>query len=350
MIEMQSFDDFEQIAECLRNFPKASHAYQSRARRRQKNLTKPPGSLGRLEELAVWLAGWQQKECPTLERVHTLIFAGNHGVAQRGVSAFPPSVTEQMVRNFTAGGAAINQLCQTYEAELSVIPLHLDQPTQDFTSGPAMTHEACIEALNRGAAAVPADAELILLGEMGIGNTTVAAAMAAALFGGSPGEWVGPGTGLNAEGLAHKSDIVQQGLDFHREEFKSPFDVLRCVGGREQAALVGAIIGARSRSIPVLLDGFIVCAAASILSALEPSYLDHCRVAHNSAEPGHEKLLRSLDKTAIFDLDLRLGEASGAALALGILRGAIACHNGMAQFEEAAVDKKIEPDETDPDA
>ncbi|MGI9380713.1 MAG: nicotinate-nucleotide--dimethylbenzimidazole phosphoribosyltransferase [Methyloligellaceae bacterium] len=341
---MQSFESFEQLSECLFDFPKASHAYQSRARRRQKNLTKPPGSLGRLEELAVWLAGWQQRECPKLERVHTLIFAGNHGVAQRGVSAFPPSVTEQMVRNFTAGGAAINQLCQTYESKLNVIPLHLDQPTQDFTSGPAMSREECTDAVNRGVAAVPGDADLVLLGEMGIGNTTVAAAMAAALFGGLPGEWVGPGTGVNSEGLAHKSDIVQQGLDHHRESLKSPFDVLRCFGGREQAALVGAIIGARNQSIPILLDGFIVCAAASILSALESTYLDHCRVAHNSAEPGHEKLLRSLDKTAIFDLDLRLGEASGAALALGILRGAIACHNGMAQFEEAAVDKKIEPD------
>ncbi|MCB9944165.1 MAG: nicotinate-nucleotide--dimethylbenzimidazole phosphoribosyltransferase [Geminicoccaceae bacterium] len=307
------------------------------ARARQNQLTKPPGALGRLEDLACWLAGWQGREKPSLDRIVALVFAGNHGVCERGVAPFPQAVTAQMVANFEAGGAAINQLCRTYGADLQVIPLELDRPTGDISRGPAMTADECARAMQAGADAVPGSADLLLLGEMGIGNTTIGAALAAALLGGAGRDWVGPGTGLDDAGVRRKASVVDEALALHRDHLGDPQEVLRRLGGREQAAMTGAILEARRRSIPVMLDGFICCASALVALRMDERGLDHCQVAHRSGEPGHARMVEAMGFAPILDLGMRLGEGSGAAMALGVLRGAVACHNGMATFADAGV-------------
>jgi nicotinate-nucleotide--dimethylbenzimidazole phosphoribosyltransferase len=321
----------------LGQLPMPDSAAVAAAAARQSELTKPPGALGRLEELALWLAAWQGKARPRLERVAALVFAGNHGVAARGVSAYPSAVTAQMVRNFEAGGAAINQLCRSAGAELRVVALALDRPTADFCIEPAMSRADCVAAINAGLGAVAADLDLLALGEMGIGNTTSAAAISAALFGGPAAWWTGPGTGLDPHGLAHKTAVVGRGLVRHAAAFGDPLEILRRLGGREIAAIVGALIAARELRVPVLLDGFVAGAAAAVLQAVEPTALDHVRAAHCSAEPGHPRLLERLGLRPLLTLDMRLGEASGAALAILLCRAALACHNNMATFTSASI-------------
>jgi nicotinate-nucleotide--dimethylbenzimidazole phosphoribosyltransferase len=264
-----------------------------------------------------------------------LVFAGNHGICAQGVNPYPQEVTAQMVGNFQAGGAAINQLCRANGAELSVIALELDRPTADFTAAPAMTEAETLAAMQAGADAVDATADVLILGEMGIGNSTIAAAMTSALFGGEVAAWVGAGTGSDAEGIKRKIAAIEAGLARHQG--LDAMGVLAALGGREQAAICGAVLAARAARIPVILDGFICTAAASALYAADARLLDHCLVGHCSVEPGHRKLLAALGKKAVLDFDMRLGEGSGAALALGILRSALAVHNGMATFGEAGV-------------
>jgi nicotinate-nucleotide--dimethylbenzimidazole phosphoribosyltransferase len=305
------------------------------AQARNAQLTKPPGALGRLEDLAIWYAGWRGTDRPRIVAPHVIIFAGNHGVAARGVSAFPAEVTVQMVANFKAGGAAINQLSNLFGAQMSVHALALDRPTADFTQAPAMTQAEVLAALQTGWDAVDTDADVLVVGEMGIGNTTPAAAMACALFGGAVADWVGRGTGVDDAGLARKATVVAEGLALHQS--RDPLEVLRCLGGREIAAMTGAIARARVARIPVILDGFICCVAAAILDRMQQGALDHCIAGHVSAEAAHPVLLRHLGKDPVLALGLRLGEGSGAALALGVLQGAIACHSGMARFAEAGV-------------
>ena len=305
------------------------------AQARQDSLTKPQGSLGRLEELAVFMAGWRRTSRPSIARAHALIFAGNHGICAQGVNPYPQEVTAQMVANFEGGGASINQLCRVNDAELVVIALDLDRPTADFTQGPAMSEAETIDAMNRGAAAVDKGADVVILGEMGIGNSTIAAALTSALFGGTPSDWVGPGTGSDAEGLARKINAIERGLALHGGQ--PALETLARLGGREQAALCGAIFAAGMGDILGSLDGFICTAAAAVLYAADPKLLDHCLVGHASAEPGHRRLLAAIHQRAVLEFDMRLGEGSGAALALGILRSALECHNGMATFGEAGV-------------
>jgi nicotinate-nucleotide--dimethylbenzimidazole phosphoribosyltransferase len=328
---------FDALRRRLGDLPEADGRAAALARARQDALTKPPGALGRLEELAVWLAAWQGSEPPGLARARVLVFAGNHGVAGRGVSAYPPAVTVQMVANFEAGGAAINQLCREAGAELTVIPLDLDRPTVDFTVASAMADEECFSALERGRAAVDPGTDLLAVGEMGIGNTTSAAAICAALFGGPAAAWAGPGTGLDEAGVARKVEVVEAALARLREAAGDPLQVLCRLGGREIAAMAGAILEARLRRVPVLLDGFVAGAAAAVLHVAHPGALAHVRAAHRSAEPGHGRLLQQLGLRPLLELDLRLGEASGAALAILLCRAALACHTGMATFAEASV-------------
>jgi nicotinate-nucleotide--dimethylbenzimidazole phosphoribosyltransferase len=325
------------IRQFLRDLPGPDLAAGAAAAARQAQLTKPAGSLGRLEALAQFLATWQGRERPRLDRPLTLVFAGNHGVVARGVSAYPAAVTAQMVQNFRAGGAAVNQLVGAVGGALRVIELHLDRPTADFTAGPAMSAADCAEAIRTGMDAVETGSDVVALGEMGIGNTTAAAALCHALFGGEAADWVGAGTGLDAAGLARKADIVAEAVACNRAAMTDPFEALRCVGGFELAAIVGAVIAARQARVPVLLDGFICTAAAAVLFAADPAALDHCVVAHRSAESGHRRLLDRLGQAPLLDLGMRLGEASGATLAVAILRAAVACHNGMATFAEAGV-------------
>lgn len=322
------------------NLPGPDRLAYEAARERQKTLTKPPGSLGRLEDLACWLAGWQRREPPRLDKAQMLVFAGNHGVTAQGVSPYPSSVTAQMVENFENGGAAICQLCEVQSAELAVAALDLDTPTEDITEAPAMTGEECRAAMNRGAEAVPWDADILLLGEMGIGNTTVAAALAYALLGGAAADWTGPGTGLDADGVARKAEVVTRAVALHGPHIAHPFEALRRLGGRELAAIAGAILEARAQDIPVLLDGYVCTAAALVLEKAQKGALDHCLAAHLSAEPAHGKLLAALGKAPVLDLGMRLGEGTGAALALGVLRGAVAAHNGMATFASAGIDDR----------
>jgi nicotinate-nucleotide--dimethylbenzimidazole phosphoribosyltransferase len=331
---------WEDLARTLEALPGPDTQAYEAARARQDALTKPPGALGRLEDFACWLSQWQGRDTPRLERVEVLVFAGNHGVTAQGVSPYPPSVTAQMVLNFESGGAAICQLCDAYDAKLTVIPLDLDKPTEDMTLAPAMSAEECENSIASGRAAVHEDTDLLLLGEMGIGNTTAASALCCALLGGSPTFWTGPGTGLDAKGVSRKSDVVSRTLALHVKHCAYPFEALRRLGGRELAALVGAIMEARSRHIPVLLDGYVCCAAALVLEKAKAGALDHCLAGHVSAEPAHLRLLQSLGKQPVVDLDMRLGEGTGAAIALGILRGAVAAHNGMATFAQAQVDNR----------
>jgi nicotinate-nucleotide--dimethylbenzimidazole phosphoribosyltransferase len=300
-----------------------------------------PISLGRLEEIAGWLCAWQGRHPPLLDRPRVAVFAGNHGVAARGVSAFPAAVTVEMVKNFVAGGAAVNQLCRVADAELRVYEMALEEPTADFTEAPALSEEECAKAAAYGMMAVEAELDLICLGEMGIANTTSAAALSAALFGGTAAEWTGPGTGVAGAALDRKIATVEAGLAFHRDALGDPLEVLRRLGGRELAAIAGAVLAARLARIPVLLDGFATCAAAAVLHCMDGRALDHCLVAHCSAEPGHRRLLQALDKPPLLDLGMRLGEASGAALAIPILKAAVACHGGMATFAEAGVSGKL---------
>lgn len=327
-----SLDEFRTL---LSRAPGPDGAAREGAAERNGQLTKPPGALGRLEDLAIWYAGWRGMDRPAINAPQVLVFAGNHGVCAQGVSAFPPEVTVQMVANFEHGGAAINQLCKTFGASMTVHALDLERPTEDFTAAPAMTQEDCVSALRAGWAAVDPEADLLVTGEMGIGNTTSAAAVAAAVLGGSADDWAGRGTGVDDAGLQRKVDVIARGLDRH--DTTDPLEALRCLGGRELAAMAGAIAAARHYRIPVILDGFICCAAAACLEKACAGALDHTVAGHVSAEGAHGRLLAALSKEPLLSLGLRLGEASGGALAIGVLKGAIACHSGMATFAEAGV-------------
>lgn len=306
-------------------------------RARDATLTKPAGSLGRLESMVEWLAAWQGRPRPAVNRPIVAIFAGNHGVTARGVSAFPAAVTRQMVDNFAAGGAAINQICLFLDLGLKVYDLALDVPTGDITVEPAMEEIDCARTMVFGMEATADGVDLLCIGEMGIGNTTIAAAIFNALFGGTPEDWVGPGTGVDAEGLDRKRRAVAAALITHRAYLGDPLEVLRRLGGRELAAMAGAILAARLNKIPVIVDGYVASAAAAVLHALDPAGLDHCLFGHVSAEPGHRRALERMGKRPLLDLDMRLGEGTGAALAAGIVRTAARTHGGMATFAEAGV-------------
>ncbi len=325
-------------AVCL-DLPAPDEAAAAAVAARQAQLTKPPGSLGRLEELVAWLARWQG-HAPRLARVDVLVFAGNHGVTAQGVSAYPGAVTAQMVANFSAGGAAINQLSRVADARLHVIPLTLDLPTRDLTGASAMDEREFLAAVAQGDDAVAPEMDLVCLGEMGIGNTTAAAALAAALFGGGGARWAGRGTGVDDAGLARKRAVIEAALARHARLLGDPLALAAALGGRELAAILGATLAARRRRIPVLLDGFVSTAAAAPLAKLCPGALDHALAAHVSAEAAHRTLLAELRLAPLLDMGMRLGEASGAALAVPLLRAALACHTGMATFAEAGVADK----------
>lgn len=334
-------DTLDEIRALLRHLPGPDLEAGTAVRERDRQLTKPPGSLGRLEDLAEWMAVWQGKHPPQLRRPRVAVFAGNHGVAvAQGVSAYPVAVTAQMVKNFVAGGGAVNQLAQVADSDLRVYELDLEHPTADFTIAPAMTEAECVRAMAYGMMAVEPGLDLLCLGEMGIGNTTAGAALATALFGGEAADWVGPGTGVDAAGVRRKAEVVAKGVATHRAAMTDPLEVLRHLGGLELAAIAGAVLAARMARIPVLLDGYTCTAAAAVLWAVDRHALDHCQVAHVSAEPGHRRLLDRLGRTALLDLGMRLGEGSGAALAIGLVRGALACHENMATFAQAGVSDK----------
>lgn len=341
MTETNSTVGFDEIRDLIRGMPGPDLEAGTACMERERQLTKPPGALGQLEHVAHWVASWQNRHPPEMRHPRVAVFAANHGVAAaRPVSAFPVGVTRQMVANFQNGGAAVNQLCHLADSDLRVYEMDLDNPTADFTQGPAMSEEACAQAMAYGMMAVEQGISILCLGEMGIGNTTSASAICTRLFGGDPEDWVGPGTGVDGEGLSVKAAAVRDGLAANDAAMDEPLNVMRCLGGFELSAIVGAIVAARMARVPVLLDGFACTAAAAVLWAMDPKTLDHCLVAHVSAEPGHRKLLDRIGREALLSLDMRLGEASGAALALQIVRAAVSCHSGMATFAEAGVSGK----------
>jgi nicotinate-nucleotide--dimethylbenzimidazole phosphoribosyltransferase len=331
------FASLDELRSLCCDLPHGDDRAAEAVRARQLTLTKPPGSLGQLEQLAAWLARWQARDMPRLDRVEVLVFAGNHGVVAHGVSPYPSEVTAQMVANFARGGAAINQLAKNAGATLRVIPLELDKPTRDMTTAAAMDETAFLASVSAGFSAVAPETDLLALGEMGIGNTTAASAVAAAFFGGDGERWAGRGTGVDDAGLARKQAVVNAALLRHTENVSDPLHIAMTVGGRELAAIFGAVVAARLQRIPVLLDGFVCTAAAVPLARLVAGGLDHTRAAHVSAEAGHRLLLKALGMNGLLDLGMRLGEGSGAALAIPILRASVACHRGMATFSEAGV-------------
>ena len=347
---MTSFAFFADLRSACLDLPSGHPAASLAVAQREDTLIKPPKSLGRLEELAAFLAHWQGHAPPRLDRTEVLVFAGNHGVTAQGVSAYPSEVTVQMVANFSHGGAAINQLARTAGADLRVIPLALDQPTADFTGKPAMSEGEFLAAVAAGYGAVPPQSDLICLGEMGIGNTTAASAIAAALFGGGGARWAGRGTGVDDRGLAKKREVIDRALDRHAGLLDDPLRIAAALGGRELAAILGATLAARRHNIPVLLDGFVCTAAVAPLYKLRADTLAHALAAHVSAEAGHRALLDELKLRPLLDLNMRLGEASGAATALLILRAALACHTGMATFAEGGVSDKPADESAEPKA
>ena len=334
---MTSFASLSDLRDACRDLPAGDREAADAVAAREATLTKPLQSLGRLEGLVAWLAYWQGNSPPALDRVAMLVFAGNHGVTAQGVSAYPAEVTAQMVANFANGGAAINQLARLTGANLRVLPLSLGMPTADFTTAPALPEDAFLDAVATGYDAVPADADLVVLGEMGIGNTTAAAALAAGLFGGGGERFAGRGTGIDDDGLARKCAVIDQALSTHADALSDPLLTASALGGRELAAILGACLAARHARIPALLDGFVCTAAAAPLHRLRADGLDHAQAGHLSAEAGHKTLLTELGMTPLLDLGMRLGEASGAAVALLVLRAGLACHTGMATFAEAQV-------------
>lgn len=344
------------------NQPMSSPDTKSRqnAEARQQQLTKPLGALGRLEEMAIQLAALQAVDRPSIDKVKITVFAADHGVAEENVSAFPQAVTAEMVKNFSRGGAAISVLAKQLNAELEVINLGtvfdpgalkgvtnlaLGLGTANFSVQPAMTEEQLERALQAGRETIEQEknkgTKLFIGGEMGIANTTSATALACVLLNEAPEKLAGPGTGLSAEGVTHKISVIQRAINLHKENITSPLECLRRLGGFEIAALVGAYIACAKQGLPVLVDGFITSSAALVAAHICPDVKDWFLFSHSSAEPGHRRVLDALDAKSLLDLQMRLGEGSGAAIAVPLLRMACALHNDMATFSEAEVSEKV---------
>jgi nicotinate-nucleotide--dimethylbenzimidazole phosphoribosyltransferase len=332
---------FNDIRNLVKEIPGPDGDAVAACRAREGQLTKPPGALGRLENLSEWLCAWQAQHPPKAERVVVAVFAGNHGVVAQGVAAYPQEVTMQMVANFRADGAAVNQICKSFDLGLKVFELALEKPTRDITQDAALDEAECAATMAYGMEATEG-CDILCIGEMGIGNTTIAAAISHALFGGEPQDWVGPGTGVDSEGLKRKADAIRRAVALHEAHLNDPLEVLRRLGGRELAAMAGAVLAARLQRIPVILDGYVATAAAAVLFAMRPDALDHCIAGHLSAEPAHRSLLEKLGLKPVLELGMRLGEGSGAALAAGIVKAAANLHNGMATFASAGVSNKEE--------
>lgn len=321
------FDDFRSL---LSKLPPADGAAERRVHVLFGKADKPKASLGRVEDIAAWLATWSGRAPPAVNRPLVAIFAGNHGAVRHAISPRPVAATANAVELCAAGGAAINQICIANDLGLKVFDLALDVPTGDITEEAALAERGCAATMAFGMEAVAGGSDLLCLGDLGVGNSTIAAALCAALFGGKGVDWVGPGSGADAAMMAHKTNVVDRGLALHRAGIADPFEALRRVGGREFAAICGAILAARMEKIPVLLDGFAATAAAAVLHAGNPAALDHCLLASLSPEPGHAKAADRLGLRPLLDLGVSHGEGVGAALAAGLVKAAALTSSGMA--------------------
>jgi nicotinate-nucleotide--dimethylbenzimidazole phosphoribosyltransferase len=319
------FDDFRALFPQL---PGPDDHAASAVRRDFGRMRKPDSSLGRLEEIAEWLAAWSGRK-PAVTRPLVAIFAGNHGVARNGISQRSPDETAAMVELCAAGGAAVNQICIAHDLGLKVFDLALDLPTADITEEAALDERACAATMAFGMEAVAGGADLLCIGDLGVGNSTVAAAMLAALFGGSGADWVRPVRNGGDEMTARRIAVVDRALAVHAGRLKDPLEVLRRLGGREFAAIAGAILAARIQQVPVILDGFAATAAAAVLYAMQPDALAHCLAAHVSSRPGHGEALKRMGMRPVLDLGLSHGEGTAAALAAGLVKSAALVHSGM---------------------
>jgi nicotinate-nucleotide--dimethylbenzimidazole phosphoribosyltransferase len=311
------------LHEALATIPAGDGEAANSVRARADDILRPTGALAQFDEVATWVAEWQRTSRPAVRKPAALIFAADHGVAAAGVSKYPVEVTAAMLTAYRAGKSTVSAFAEIAGATVEAIDVGVGRPTGDIRVGAALSTDRFEEACSAGRQAVEAlDSDLLVLGEMGIGNTTAAAAVAAALAGGEVADWVGRGTGVDDEGLARKRDAVRLAVD-RVAGLVDPLEVLREVGGAELVAMAAAIVAARFRQLPVLLDGYVVTASALPLSVVRPDALDHCQAGHCSAEPGHRRLLQRLDKHPLLDLGMRLGEGSGAMAAVPLV--AMAC-------------------------
>jgi nicotinate-nucleotide--dimethylbenzimidazole phosphoribosyltransferase len=321
------------LSELLRDLPESDAATRAAVQKRAANVLRPRGALARMDDVAAWLASWQRTERPEVRSPRAIVFVADHGVVERGVSAYPQMVTAAMLDALERGAATASAIARKLDVPLRIVDVGVGRPTGDITVEPALDHDRFEECLEAGRAAVAAaDADLVVLGEMGIGNTTAAAAVCATLFGLTAADWTGRGTGVDDAGYERKVAAVEAARRRAREVLA--VEVLREVGGAELVAIAGACIEARLRSIPILLDGFVVTAALAPLEVVRPGALDHCLAGHCSSEPGHRLLLEKLGKSPLLDLDLRLGEGSGALLALPLVGLAAASVTEVATFSE----------------
>ncbi|MGD9916070.1 MAG: nicotinate-nucleotide--dimethylbenzimidazole phosphoribosyltransferase [Rhizobiaceae bacterium] len=320
------FDDFRAL---LRQLPDPDEAARGAVQRVFGRVERPSGSLGRIAELAGWLAAWSGR-APAVNRPLVAIFAGNHGVAARGVSPRLSSDTAALVEACAAGGAAINQVCIAHDLGLKVFDLALDLPTADIAEDAALDERGCAATMAFGMEALAGGTDLVAVGDIGVGNSTVAAALAAALFGGRGADWVGPGSGADARMVARKAETVDRALDLHGGNLSDPLEALRRVGGREFAAIAGAVLAARMQNVPVILDGFAATASAAVLHVAQPGALDHCVLASTSGEPGQTRLAAEMGLKPLADLRLAHGEGVGAGIAAGMVRAAALVHSGLA--------------------
>ncbi|HWZ33590.1 MAG TPA: nicotinate-nucleotide--dimethylbenzimidazole phosphoribosyltransferase [Bryobacteraceae bacterium] len=325
-----NFDNIHSVADA---------ALEGRLQMRLDSLTKPPGSLGRLESLAMQIGLIQQTDMPRVDRKAMIIFCADHGIVEEGVSPFPQEVTRQMMANFQAGGAAITVLCRHFGIEPVIVDMGVGTPTRNFARETAMTREQAERAIGIGMKYADT-ADLLGAGEMGIGNSTAAAALLSAMSGIDPAETAGRGTGLDDAGVARKVEVIRRALALHRLDASDPIGVLAAVGGFEIAAIVGLILGAAERRRVVVLDGFISCSAALIARALAPAALDYVVFSHVSAERGHRRMIEFLGARPLFDLDMRLGEGSGAALGMNLVEASVKLYREMATFAAAGVSEK----------
>ncbi|WP_039759216.1 nicotinate-nucleotide--dimethylbenzimidazole phosphoribosyltransferase [Bartonella queenslandensis] len=328
------FDDFRAL---LTNLPVADEFSIILAKKRQENLTKVRGALGKLGDIAVWYAGWRGTEKPIVMRPLVAIFSGNHGIVEENVTPFPQSMTRKIVENFASGGSAINQICIAYNLGLKIFDLALEYPTMNIAKDAAMDERSAAATMAFGMESIAGGTDLLCIGEMGIGNTTIASALCVALFGGEVEEWTENGMGEGDDFYQRKIAAVKTAISLHKEHFNDPFEIMRRLGGREIAAMIGAILAARMEKIPVILDSFVATAAAAVLYKMHPRALEHVLVGHVSSEKAHRKLLKKIGKEPLLDLEMWLGEGAGAAMAAGIVKAAVLTHAQMAVLNQESL-------------
>jgi nicotinate-nucleotide--dimethylbenzimidazole phosphoribosyltransferase len=326
--------NFDEILKLLVDLPKTDVETGKRAQNQVNQTTKYAGSFGRLDEIISWLSLWQGQYPPKLDHPRICVFAGNHGITDQEVTNHSSKMTAQMVQNCISGGAAVNQLALLADADLRVYEMALDQPTNDFTQGPAMTEEECARAIAYGMLAVEDSIDLLVLGEIGIGNDTSASAICCALLSEDISDWVGDGKAEKNMYRTNSIEAVRAGIEVNKSLTCDPLNVLRCLGGQEISAVVGAIIAARIARTPVLLDGFVSTAAALVLYKINPELLLHCNISHLSPEPVHLRLLNTMGKRPILELDISMGGAIGASIAINIIRASIACRSEITNDDE----------------